>query len=117
MTSKQSFDYKIVDQASTQDDKTMDLAKCFLEAARIGNAIIFKELLKGVGVANVNVQDKDRNTALHFASESGYLAGVKELLKNGAKVNCLNKENKTPMHFKCSIWLQKMVILPLQKNF
>ena len=36
---------------------------------------------------------------MHFASKKGHLEIVNLLLQHGANVNCLNKNNYTPLHF------------------
>lgn len=46
--------------------------------------------------ANVNTQDKNRNTPLHSAVQSGHTEIVKLLLKKGANPLLKNKYGKTP---------------------
>jgi hypothetical protein len=50
--------------------------------------------------ANINAKDYDGNTALHFASGSGFnVTGVKKLIEYGAKINALNNANQTPLEY------------------
>jgi ankyrin repeat protein len=58
-----------------------DLAKFFIECG-----------------ANVNSQDKNNRTPLHFASKYGYLDTVRLLLDHGADLNALDKNNLAPFH-------------------
>jgi ankyrin repeat protein len=50
--------------------------------------------------ANVNIQDKDGQTPLHYAC--GHEPSVAEfLVKHGADVNTLNNDGWTPLHLAC----------------
>lgn len=45
---------------------------------------------------NINIQDKNGNTALHIAVLWGWYHGAEKLLQKGACANIKNNENKTP---------------------
>ncbi len=49
--------------------------------------------------ANVNLQDKDGNTALVFASYNGHTEAVKLLLAAGAKVNLQDDRDYTALYY------------------
>lgn len=49
--------------------------------------------------ANVNAQNKDGNTALHFAILHRDVALIKKLIQHGAKLDIKNKEGQTPEFF------------------
>ncbi len=46
---------------------------------------------------NINAQDREGNTPLHYAAEGGDLGIVRMLLKNGAKTNIKNKKKLTAL--------------------
>jgi ankyrin repeat protein len=48
--------------------------------------------------ANVNSQDMNNWTPLHFASKSGYLGTAQLLLDHGADANALDNNHVTPIH-------------------
>jgi ankyrin repeat protein len=48
--------------------------------------------------ANVNSQDTDNWTPLHFASKDGYVDAARLLLDHGADANALDNNNVTPFH-------------------
>jgi ankyrin repeat protein len=52
--------------------------------------------------ANVNSQDTDNWTPLHFASKFGYLDAARLLLDHGADANALNNNHLTPMNLASS---------------
>lgn len=46
----------------------------------------------------VNRKDKDHNSALHLAVQTGHLSACRILLQHNANVNLQNKHQKTPLH-------------------
>jgi ankyrin repeat protein len=47
--------------------------------------------------ADIELRDKDGNTALHLATREGFLANVRLLLDQGSKLNVRNKQGMTPL--------------------
>jgi ankyrin repeat protein len=47
--------------------------------------------------ADIELRDKDGNTALHLATREGFMANVRLLLDQGAKLNVRNKQGLTPL--------------------
>eukprot|EP01095_Lingulamoeba_sp_RSL-Kostka_P016464 TRINITY_DN806_c0_g1_i1.p1 TRINITY_DN806_c0_g1~~TRINITY_DN806_c0_g1_i1.p1 ORF type:complete len:239 (+),score=117.21 TRINITY_DN806_c0_g1_i1:35-751(+) len=51
---------------------------------------------------NINQQDEEGKSALHYAIQSGFDDGVKLLLQNKADITILDDCNQTPLHYACS---------------
>ncbi|KAK4878428.1 hypothetical protein RN001_010934 [Aquatica leii] len=49
--------------------------------------------------SEINKQDVDKNTSLHYACINNKLENVKVLLQNCAKINLLNVNNNSPLHY------------------
>ncbi|KAF5276709.1 hypothetical protein FQR65_LT16236 [Abscondita terminalis] len=49
--------------------------------------------------ADIDHQDIDKNTCLHYACINGRLENVRALLNNDAKVNLVNANNNSPLHY------------------
>lgn len=78
---------------------TDEMQRTALHEAALGNKIEIVELLIGWG-ADPNICDSDRNTAMHFAVDYGYLEVVKALLASSTSVdlNVRNNTNMTPFN-------------------
>ena len=50
--------------------------------------------------ADINSQDNNKWTPLHFASKEGHKQVVEFLLKQGADLNIKDKHGKTPFHLR-----------------
>lgn len=59
---------------------------------------------------NLNFKDKEGYTALHYAASGGNLSIIEYLIKNGAKVNVVNKLNELPIHMALNSKVVKMLI-------
>ncbi len=68
-----------------------------IEAAQTGDAKLVKSLIDAG--ANVDLQDRDGNTALIWAAYSGYKDIVIMLVEAGANINHKNKKNDTALMF------------------
>ncbi|GEM_PF-4276332 len=66
-----------------------------MNAARSGHREVLNVLLKHS--AQINTQDDQGNTALHYAASQGFTEIVQDLLKNNADKNIQNKEMKKPI--------------------
>ncbi len=73
------------------------IAEEFHKAAIYGNVEKLSALLKK-GM-NPNLKDKGGNTALHYASSSGYLGMVELLIKEGANIRITNNSGDTGLHW------------------
>ncbi len=81
-------------------------SQSFVEAAFWGDYhYVRNDIMDGI---NVNVRDKDGNTALIAASERNELKIVNLLLRNGANVNIKNKSDQTA--------LQLAVFVPIREK-
>jgi len=49
--------------------------------------------------SNIDIQDENGSTALHFACNNGNMELVKILVTNGANINIDDNYNSTPLHF------------------
>lgn len=61
--------------------------------------------------ANINIQDKDRNTPLHMVTKKGSLVAVETLVDNGANINIQNNEGDSPLHIAVKKVFSDIVIL------
>ena len=83
-------------------------------ASFYGHAEVVKLLLnKG---AEVNKQDIDRMTPLHYASCRGHMEIVNLLLNNGANVNAKDYDGRTPLHYASSGSHAEIVKLLLERG-
>ena len=70
------------------------------EATRCGYVEVMKILLS-TGCAEIEANSKCCPPALHIAASEGHVAGLQELLKNGADPNSRNYKGNTALH-RCS---------------
>ena len=66
------------------------------EAVASGKPEVIKFLLERTGNANVNCLASSGYTPLHLAASSGHMKCVRELLKHGADISCVDEYGKTP---------------------
>ena len=92
--------------------ETRNLA--FLHAAHLGDIEATKDLLNQK--ADINCQDDNGHTPLHFAAQKGCIEMVKLLLKQGAMVNCRDCNGNTPLHFAAQKGCIEIVNLLLRRG-
>lgn len=78
-------------------------------AASKGNLEIVKLLLEKAGIIKVDVKDIYGNTPLHLACEEDRQEEAKLLVQNGADLEIMNKERRTPLDL-CSVSLAKVLL-------
>ena len=66
-------------------------------AVKEGDFELVEALLLSTNDTNVNVQDQNGDTPLHFAAETGNIKIVQFLLNRGANVNLPDKDGITPL--------------------
>jgi ankyrin repeat protein len=49
--------------------------------------------------ADVNANDENGDTPLHFACKQGRINNIKVLICYGANLSCFNNEGKIPLHY------------------
>jgi ankyrin repeat protein len=59
--------------------------------------------------ANIEAEDEDRRTALHWASGEGHLEIVQHLLKSGANIEAKDKDQKTALDL-ATLWRHIKVV-------
>ncbi|CAD5121617.1 DgyrCDS10113 [Dimorphilus gyrociliatus] len=70
--------------------------------ARHTNAKCLNLILKHLQPGEIDVQDLNKRTALHWSSYHGHLEPIKLLLKHGSNVLIPDIHGKTPLHFAAS---------------
>ncbi|KAL5009533.1 hypothetical protein ScPMuIL_011838 [Solemya velum] len=70
-------------------------------AAMRGNEIAAKTLL-GNGSINIEIEDKQRMTALHMAASHNQVVIAQMLIEAGANLRCCTDEDSTPLHLASS---------------
>ena len=90
-----TFDKKLLVRESSEVKKLIE--KSLIDAAEEGDIEKVKEILAQNSEIDINAQEDgwDGFTALHYASEGGYIELVKLLLKTGAEVDCVSDLNST----------------------
>ena len=85
------------------NNNTDELYKNYLLTAKKGDKDKFLELLQQVSslpknIRNINYQDENGFSALHYSCDEGNLKIVETLLKANCELNIRNNENKAPLH-------------------
>ena len=85
------------------NNNTDELYKNYLITAKKGDKDKFLELLQQVSslpknIRNINYQDENGFSALHYSCDEGNLKIVETLIKANCELNIRNNENKTPLH-------------------
>ena len=85
------------------NNKTDELYKNLLAISKKGDKEKFLEILGQIfslpkELININFQDKNGNSALHYSCDEGNLKIVEILLKANCETNIKNNEKKTPLH-------------------
>ena len=57
----------------------------------------FQKSLNSLYLVCTNIQNSDKETALHSAAQYGHLEAVQLLLKHGADPNIKNSKDETPL--------------------
>ncbi|WP_410542263.1 ankyrin repeat domain-containing protein [Wolbachia endosymbiont of Tetranychus urticae] len=82
-------------------NRKISISKGLLIASESGDYKKVEQLI--TEQADINFQDQERKTALHYAVEGGKLEVVKLLLDNKAKINIESKLKKTPLQVALSL--------------
>lgn len=81
-----------------KSSKTLREEEVFLAAARVGDVVVMKELIKA-GV-DIDAYDQNKQTALHYAAMNLRLEAIQLLLANGADCSVTDlKGGFTPLHW------------------
>jgi ankyrin repeat protein len=80
-----------------------------LEASRSGNLDQVKQALNAG--ADINILDKYKRSALHYAVMQNHIEVVKFLLKSGININSQNIFNCTPLHYASNKGFATIVML------
>jgi len=84
--------------AKHKSSKTVREEEVFLAAARVGDVVVMKELIKA-GI-DLDASDQNKQTALHFAAINLRLEAIQLLLAKGANCNITDlKGGFTPLHW------------------
>lgn len=68
------------------------------------------------GYPSIDAKNQDGQTAAHIASRKGNDEILKELIENGANINCRDAAGCTPLHYACQSNLQSTVQLLIQEG-
>ena len=94
------IDTKKSNESIKNDDN--DLNKSLLKNCKKGDKERVFEILANKDKININYQNENGWTALHFACDEGNLKIVEILIKAHAELNLINNEKKTPLHISVS---------------
>ena len=84
--------------AKHKSSKTIREEEVFLAAARVGDVLVMKELIKA-GI-DINAFDQNKQTALHYAAINFRLEAIQLLVAKGANCNITDlKGGFTPLHW------------------
>ena len=84
--------------AKHKSSKTVREEEVFLAAARVGDVLVMKELIKA-GI-DINAFDQNKQTALHYAAINFRLEAIQLLVAKGANCNITDlKGGFTPLHW------------------
>jgi len=79
----------------TEDTNTTAL----ISASQAGNTQTVLDIINNLNTPiDINEQDSEGATALHYAALNGHLEIVKHLIEHNAKVNIKTQEGRTPLH-------------------
>ena len=91
-------DRRIGRAAKHKSSKTVREEEVFLAAARVGDVLVMKELIKA-GI-DINAFDQNKQTALHYAAINFRLEAIQLLVSKGANCNITDlKGGFTPLHW------------------
>ena len=62
----------------------------------------------------VNMQNKDRRTALHYVAVSGLVSLAKLLISHNCSIDLTDKHERTPLHYACAGGFSKMAALLIE---
>jgi len=79
-----------------------------LNAAQYGHFEILQMLLEVPGI-NINLQNRQWNTALHLAASRDDESSVKLLIEKGAKFTLKNKQKQLPINVTSSAEVKKLL--------
>lgn len=90
----------LLEAGASPDAESKDGEPLVLTAAREGGSTEMLQILLHHG-ADVNATNKNDNTAVMVAASSGFLATVKILVDNGAKLNLVDSVGHTVLSYAC----------------
>lgn len=85
------------------DSNQQEEASNLLQAAREGNIDRVRSILQRHSKSLLNCINEIGQTPLHLASRNQHLNIVKELILNGANINALDKQCRSPLHAAVSL--------------
>lgn len=98
------------------DEDLTDEQKTAFDWVKEGNMTTLKSLLEVGGDRDLNEQDDDGMTMLHWASDRGHSDIIEILLARGANINAQDNMKQTALHYACSCNHVEAVRLLVSRN-
>lgn len=81
------------------NSKFANSTSLFHVAAELNSAKLIDCIMENSATLDINTPDDHNRTSLHIACKYGHIQAIEALLKYGARVNVINRDGATPLHY------------------